>query len=120
MPNRIDRNADSLDRIRRNFQRLSQGAANFTIVKSSDAGLEIDASGGVSIKLDGTSLTLSEAGLKVTNTLATNEVPAQQQVELLQAVLKELTAIRIGLSQEIEDMPDPDKDIQLEESDDVA
>lgn len=120
MSNRINPNASTPDAIRRNFQRLSEGAANFTIIQSSDAGLEIDASGGVSIKLDGTSLTLSDAGLKVTNTLATNEVPAQQSVELLQALLKELTAIRLGLSQEIENFPDPEKDINLEESDDVA
>jgi hypothetical protein len=85
-PNPIDRNANSANRMRRNFQRMSQGALNSTIAviapitNSGGIGLNVNstsgpavASGALKILLDGTTLGQSASGLKV-NVIAESQV----------------------------------------------
>lgn len=73
MPTRIDRNASSNDRIRRNFQRMTQGALTSTINVTSPItngtsglGLAIDPAGaistgaaGIGVKVDGSTVTIT-------------------------------------------------------------
>lgn len=85
-PNPIDRNANSANRMRRNFQRLSQGALTSTVSVvapitnsggiglnySSTSGLAVVA-GALKVLLDGTTLAQSASGLKV-NVIAESQV----------------------------------------------
>lgn len=58
-PNRIDRNASSLNRLRRNMQRLTLGAATSTMVLNPDGALVNDANG-LRVLVDGSTIIIGD------------------------------------------------------------
>lgn len=57
-PNKIDRNASSLNRLRRNMQRIVMGAATSTLTLSS-TGAIVDAPDGLSVNVDGSTVIIN-------------------------------------------------------------